>query len=137
MGFSLKQLGATCKNWLDWSARRKAYYCALEEKAKQGDKQAIYKLISLYPAFPKYYPLALQWTKYQAHQGKDCLILVQLAQMLEGGYGAVADEKQALTWYERALSLHILQGKHSSLSVEQANLVQNRIQALRQKMGWN
>lgn len=136
MAFSLQQLAQTCKQWFDIESRRKALYATWEEHAEQGNSKAAYRLIALYPASPAHYPLAFKWTLYVANQGEDCLVLLQLAQMLETGAGTPADLRRALTWYERTLSLHIMQGIQSPLSVSQENYIQEKIQSLRKQIGW-
>ena len=50
------------------------------------------------------------------------------------GHGTSSNAEQALTWYERALSLHIMQGADSPLTLEEENELQRRIQQLRQEV---
>lgn len=136
MIYSLKKIVDSCRRWFDFESRRKALYDYWDEQASQGDTQAAYRLTSLYPASPSNYPLAYKWTLALANQAQDCRILLQLAKMLETGAGVELDEKRALIWYERTLSLHILQGQNSPFSVSEANFVQGKIQVLRGKTGW-
>lgn len=134
----LERIKTQCKQLMDFEGRKKKRYALLEEQASQGDENAIYKLIALYYDRNKaWHPTAFKWALIQAKKGSDCGVLFQVAKMYDEGEGTDKDEFQALTWYERTLSLHILQGKHSSLSVEVTNYVQLRIKALREKLGWN
>ncbi|MGN0024214.1 MAG: hypothetical protein ACI351_02140 [Candidatus Avelusimicrobium sp.] len=121
---------------LDFSGRRSARYAAWEKLAEQGNEEARYRLLMLYSEKQKeFYPLAFKWTLRVAKESANCAVLLQAAQMLEAGHGTVQDDSQALVWFERALSLHILQGKNSSLSAERLNYIQEHIQSLRAKLG--
>ena len=133
MMFSLGQIVRSCKHWLDFDGRRRELYSYWEEQAAQGDEQAAYRLAALYPASYENYPLAFKWTQMLANKGEDCRILLQLARMLETGSGVEPDERRALLWYERAISLHIMQGSDSPFSVEEENFVQQRILVLREQ----
>jgi len=125
-----------CKHWFDFSARRRALYARWEEQASAGNEEAKYKLLMLYPdSKEEFYPLAFKWTMNVAKEGADCGVLMQAAQMLEAGHGTVKDERRALVWFERALSLHILRGKNSALSAGTSNYIQEKIQTLRAKVG--
>ena len=135
MGFSLIDAKEKFLKLLDFSARREAKYCAWEKQAQAGDLETIYRLIALYPTVDeKFYPLVFKWTLDQAYKGEDCRILRQAAQMLENGHGTAPDAQQALTWYERALSLHIMQGANSPFSLEEENDLQQSIQQLRRQI---
>jgi hypothetical protein len=117
---------------MDFQGRKRALYSQWNQAAEQGSREAAYKLLMLYfDEGEEYYPLAYKWTEYLAREGNDCGVLLQLAQMYEKGHGVAQDKQKALTWYERCLSLHIIKGKDSSLSLETTNFVQERIQALR------
>ena len=133
MAFSWEQIVHSCKHWLDFAGRRRELYSYWEEQADQGDEQAAYRLAALYPASCENYPLAFKWTFALANRGEDCRILLQLAQMIENGAGVEPDERRALVWYERAISLHIMQGGDSPFSVEEENFVQSRILAIREQ----
>lgn len=136
MLFTWQHLKNGCKRFFDFSARRHALYSGWESLAERGDEEAKYKLLMLYQdAEPEFYPLAFKWTLAVAKEGTDCGALLQAAQMLEAGHGTAKDDSQALVWFERALSLHILSGKNSSLSVQTSNYIQERIQTLRAKLG--
>jgi len=117
---------------IDFKGRKKALYEQWNTAAEQGSREAAYKLLMLYfDEGEEYYPLAYKWTEHLAQEGSDSGVLLQLAQMYEKGHGTPADKAKALMWYERCLSLHIYQGKNSSLSVDSSNFVQERIQELR------
>ena len=132
MGFSLFHAKEKFMKLLDFSARREAKYHAWDKQAQTGNLENIYRLISLYPMVEeKFYPLVFKWTLSQAYKGEDCRVLRQAAQMFEDGHGTSADAEQALTWYERTLSLHILQGADSPLSLEEENEIQQAIEQLR------
>lgn len=125
-----------CRRLLDFSGRRRARYAAWEKLAEQGNEEARYRLLMLYSEEKEeFYPLAFKWTLRVAKEGADCGVLLQAAQMLEAGHGTAQDDSQALVWFERALSLHILRGKNSSLSAETSNYIQEHIQSLRAKLG--
>ncbi len=124
------------KHWFDFAGRRRARYAAWEAQAEQGNEEAKYRLLMLYrDEQEEFYPLAFKWTLRVAKEGADCGVLLQAAQMLEAGHGTLKDENAALLWFERALSLHILRGKNSSLSAVTSNYIQERIQTLRAKNG--
>lgn len=124
------------KHWFDFAGRRRARYAAWDALAERGDEEAKYRLLMLYQeGGGEFYPLAFKWTLRAAKEGSDCGVLLQAAQMLEAGHGTDKDENEALRWFERALSLHILRGKNSSLSVVTSNYIQERIQTLRAKLG--
>ena len=136
MGFSLFNAAEKFMKLLDFSSRREAKYHAWEKQAQAGDLETVYRLISSYPsAEEKFYPLIFKWTLFQAQKGEDCRILRQAAQMLENGHGTASDMQRALTWYERALSLHIMQGANSPLSLEEENDLLQSIKQLRQQIG--
>lgn len=124
------------KHWFDFAGRRRARYAAWEKLAEQGSEEAKYHLLMLYrDAGEEFYPLAFKWTLRVAKEGADCGVLLQAAQMFEAGHGTGQDEDQALLWFERALSLHILRGNKSVLSAGTSNYIQERIQFLRAKLG--
>lgn len=136
MLFAWQRLKNGCKRFFDFSARRHALYAGWEARAENGDEEAKYKLLMLYrDNKPELYPLAFKWALSVAKEGVDCGVLLQTAQMLEAGHGTEKNESRALVWFERALSLHILRGKRSSLSVQSSNYIQERIQTLRAKLG--
>ena len=119
---------------MDFKSRRRALYKEWDEQAQQGNEEACYKLMSLYlDETPEYYPLAFHWTEYAASQLADCAAMLQLAQMYEKGHGTPKHLSKALTWYEACLSMHVIRGKNSPLSLEAANFVQERIWALRKE----
>lgn len=121
-----------CHQLADFKGRQRALYETWDQEAQQGNKEAAYKLLMLYfDETEEYYPLAFKWAYALAHEGKDCGVMLQLAKMYEEGHGTEKDLSHALTWYERCLTLHIIRGKKSPLSVDSANYVQVRIQALR------
>ena len=124
------------KKFFDFKSRRRELYRQWDCLADNGDEEARYKLLMLYQdEGEEYYPLAFKWTVAVANAGEDCGVMLQAAEMYAAGHGAPKDEEKALLWFERALSLHILQGKQSPLSVEAANYIQERIQELRVKLG--
>ncbi len=124
------------KHWFDFAGRRRARYAAWDQLAEQGNEEAKYRLLMLYrDEGEEFYPLAFKWTLRVAKEGADCGALLQAAQMLEAGHGTSQDENQALVWFERALSLHILRGKKSTLSADTSNYIQQRIQTLRTQLG--
>lgn len=124
------------KRFFDFAARRRELYRQWDREADNGDEEARYKLLMLYQdEGEEYYPLAFKWTVAVANAGADCGVMLQAAEMYAAGHGVPLDDEKALLWFERALSLHILQGKQSPLSVEAANYIQERIQELRAKLG--
>lgn len=136
MALTWNDIKNSCKNWFDFNGRRRARYSAWEQLAEQGNEEAKYRLVMLYQdEGEEFYPLAFKWTLRVAKEGADCGVLLQAAQMLEAGHGTGQDDGQALLWFERALSLHILRGKKSSLSAATSNYIQERIQTLRAKLG--
>ncbi len=123
------------KHFFDFSAKRREIYQKWDQLAENGDKEARYKLLMLYrEESEEYYPLSFKWTIAVANEGEDCGVMLQAAEMYEAGYGAPRNEEKALLWFERALSLHILQGKNSPLSLEASNYIQQRIQEIRGKL---
>ena len=133
MTFSFHRIVQVFKRWFDFEGRRKALYDYWEEQAAQGDEASAYRLAALYPASAANYKVAFKWTLALANQGEDCRILLQLAKMLETGAGVEADNRRALLWYERTLSLHIMLGSQSPFSIAESNFVQERIQELRKE----
>ena len=124
------------KNFFSLAARRRVRYQKWDELASNGDPDARYRLLMLYYSEgPEYYPLAFKWGVAVANQGEDCGVMLQVAEMYAAGHGAPQNEEKALLWFERALSLHIMQGRNSPLSVEAANYIQEQIQSLRHKLG--
>lgn len=124
------------KHWFDFAGRRRARYAAWEQLAEQGSEDAKYRLLMLYrDGGEEFYPLAFKWTLRVAKEGADCGVLLQAAQMLEAGHGTDKNDTEALLWFERALSLHILRGKKSTLSTTTSNYIQARIQTLRTQLG--
>ena len=126
------------KNFFDFAARRRAMYQRWDEMATNGDPEARYRLLMLYrEEGPEYYPLAFKWTVAVANQGEDCGVMLQAAEMYAEGHGVPKNDEKALLWFERALSLHIMQGKDSPFSIDAANYIQEQIQLLREKLGKN
>lgn len=124
------------KHFFDFEARRREKYQEWDRLAENGDEEARYRLLMLYrEESEEFYPLAFKWTVAVANVGEDCGVTLQAAEMYEAGHGAPKNEEKALLWYERTLSLHIMQGHSSPLSLDAANYVQGRIQALRLKLG--
>ena len=116
----------------DFKQHKKELYAQWETEAQQGNQEACYKLMMLYfDETEEYFPLAFKWTQHIACTVPDCAAMLQLAQMYDKGHGTARNQAQALTWYEHCLSMHIIRGKNSPLSVDAANFVQERIQALR------
>lgn len=124
------------KEFFNFSAKRQARYQAWDELASSGDMEARQRLIALYPSRKKEgYAYSFKWTLEEAkHTGK-CQVMLQTARMYLHGHGTAQDEEQALLWFERTLSLHILQGSKSSLNVDAQNYVQAQIHTLRRKTG--
>ncbi len=136
MAFDWSEFCKRIKHFFDFAARRRELYKKWDNLAENGDEEARYKLLMLYQEEKEeYYPLAFKWTIIVANKGDDCGVMLQAAEMYAQGQGAPQNEEKALLWFERALSLHILQGKRSPLSVEAANYIQKRIQQLRVKLG--
>lgn len=124
------------KHFFDFSARRRERYLKWDQEAQNGDEEARYRLLMLYREESEvYYPLAFKWTVIVANAGEDCGVMLQAAEMYLAGHGAPQNEEKALLWFERALSLHIMQGKNSPLSLDAANFIQEKIQELRIKLG--
>ena len=118
----------------DFKKRRRALYEEWDQQAQQGNEEACYKLMTLYlDETPEYYPLAFHWTEHVATHHADCAAMLQLAQMYEKGHGTSRHLSKALTWYEACLSMHVIRGKNSPLSLEAANFVQERILVLRRE----
>lgn len=116
----------------DFKQQKKELYAEWEREAEKGNTEACYKLMMLYfDETEEYYPLAFKWTQHIACSVPDCAAMLQLAKMYDDGHGTEPHKDLALKWYEHCLSLHIIRGKNSPLSVDAANFVQERIQALR------
>lgn len=138
MPFTWSDVKKYWNRWFDFAARRRALYAGWEALAEQGDEEAKYRLLMLYrDEKPDFYAQAFKWTMAVAQEGDDCCVLLQAAQMFEAGHGTAQDDEQALLWFERAHALHILRGKESPLSAGTSNYIQQRIQALRAKLGRN
>lgn len=60
--------------------------------------------------------------------------MLQVGEMYKNGDGVPKNDEKALLWFERALSLHIIQGKNSPLSAQDANYMQDQIQKLRSRV---
>lgn len=134
---SIKNFYQSCKRWFNFSQCRRELYNSWEQAAQQGDTRARYRLLMLYyEEKPEYYPMAFKWALHQAKHGGDCGVSLQVADMYVSGHGTQKDEKQALLWYERALSQHILLGKRSPLSVQTSNYIQQQIESLRKQYGF-
>ena len=126
------------REWMDFKQQKKELYASWEEEAKKGNQEACYKLMMLYfDETEEYYPLAFKWTEHIACTVPDCAAMLQLAKMYDEGIGTPRNQEQALTWYEHCLSLHIIRGKNSPLSIDAANFVQQRIQTLRARKSAN
>jgi len=131
-------LVAKVKELTDFKQQRKDLYASWEKEAQKGNEEACYKLMMLYfDEAEEYYPLAFKWTQHIACTRPDCAAMLQLAKMYDEGHGTAPNPAQALTWYEHCLSLHIIRGKHSPLSTDAANFVQQRIQTLRAQKSTN
>lgn len=138
MAFTWSDIKNRWRRLVDFAGRRRALYAEWEKLAEQGDEEAKYRLLMLYrDEKPDFYAQAFKWTMDVARQGDDCCVLLQAAQMFEAGHGTAQDNEQALLWFERALSLHILRGNQSPLSAGATNYLQQRIQTLRAKLGRN
>ncbi len=123
------------KHFFDFAARRRALYEQWDRLASNGDEEARYRLLMLYQEEGReYYPLAFKWTVVMANKGEDCGVMLQAAEMYQAGDGVPKDDSKALLWFERALSMHIVQGKNSPLSVDASNYIQERIQTLRRNL---
>lgn len=136
MAFNVATWWERIRHFFDFAARRRERYQKWDQLAQNGDEEARYRLLMLYrEEGPEYYPLAFKWTVIVANNGDDCGVMLQAAEMYAAGHGAPQNEEKALLWFERALSLHIMQGRNSPLSLEAANYIQERIQQLRVKLG--
>ncbi len=134
----MRFIGKKLRKNFDFKAQRRLLYRSWERAAKKNNVEAIYKLRMLYyEETEEYYPLAFKWTQYWVQQEKDCAAMLQLAQMYDKGHGTAQDALQAKEWYERCLSLHIIQGKKSPLARDAADFIQERIQSLRTKSSGN
>lgn len=133
-----KQLADTVRHLTDFKKHKRMLYAQWEQEAQKGNQEACYKLMMLYfDETEEYYPLAFKWTEYTANHIPDCAAMLQLAKMYDEGKGTSPDKTLALKWYEHCLSLHIIRGKNSPLSIDAANFVQDRIQTLRTQIPAN
>ena len=133
-----QQAAGKIRKLTDYKQHKKELYAEWEAEAKKGNREACYKLMMLYfDESEEYYPLAFKWTEHIACTVPDCAAILQLAKMYDCGHGTAQNDAQALTWYEHCLSLHIIRGQNSPLSVDAANFVQERIQALRAQKSAN
>ncbi len=124
------------KHFFDLEARRREKYQRWDRLAENGDEEARYRLLMLYrEEGEEFWPLAFKWTVAVANVGEDCGVTLQAAEMYAAGHGCPQNEEKALLWFERTLSLHIMQGPHSPLTLDAANYVQEQIQELRRKLG--
>ena len=134
----MRQIVDKTRRFTNFKQHKKELYASWDEEAEKGNQEACYKLMMLYfDETEEYYPLAFKWTQRIACTVPDCAAMLQLAKMYDDGHGTACNKDQALTWYEHCLSLHIIRGKNSPLSVDAANFVQQRIQALRAQKSAN
>ena len=115
---------------------KKKMYKKLHKLAKQGDKKAAYRFVSL--AYtekdPTYYPLIFKWVNMLASYQKDPAVWMLLGDMFDTGFGTERDPKRALITYEEALTADISSADHSNLSRQAHNYIEQQIMRLREEL---
>ena len=115
---------------------RRELYNQLDRRARKGDEDAMYRIAKLFyqEKDSQYHEFIYKWVQILAAMKKDPAVWLELGDMLEGGYGTDKDLKRALSTYEQALSFDIAASKHSSLSLEAHNYLEEKIIELRRRM---
>ena len=128
--------------WGLWRQRRpsletkKAMYKSLEQRAKQGDEKAVYRLAELFYTDhdERFFPLIFKWVSILASQKKDPAVWLLMGDLYHLGAGTVRDAKRALSCYEQALSADIVSGRNTDLTQESHNYLEKQIIELRQEV---
>lgn len=117
-------------------AVKKNMYKELESRAKNGDKEAMYRFAELFyqEKDEKYYPLIFKWVSILASQTKDPAVWLLLGDLYSSGCGTLRDPKRSLSCYEQALSADIVSGKNSDLSKEAHDYLERCIIRLRKEV---
>ncbi len=117
-------------------AVKKQMYKELEHRAKEGDKEAMYKMASLFyeEKDERYYPQIFKWSSILAAQEKDPAVWLLLGDLYALGCGTLRDPKRALSSYEQALSADIASGRNTDLTKEAHDYLERRIICLRQEV---
>lgn len=117
-------------------ARKKKMYKALENRAKTGDKEAMYQLAkqAYKESDPYFYPLIFKWVSLLAAQTWDPAVWMLLGDLLSSGYGTEPDLKRALSSYERALSADIAFERDTNLPREAHNYLEQQVVKIRQQL---
>ena len=115
---------------------RKKLYRQLDHQARDGNKDAMYRLAKLFyqERDPQYYPLIFKWVQILAAVEQDPAVWLMLGDLLASGYGTERDLKRALSSYEQALSFDIAASKYSNLTLEAHNYLEQRVIALREEL---
>ena len=135
VGFFWVRYGRRQHNMSLARARRKLYR-QLDRQARQGNKDAMYRLAKLFyqERDAQYYPLIFKWVQILAAVEQDPAVWIMLGDLLASGYGTERDLKRALSSYEQALTFDIAASNHTSLSLEAHNYIEQQIIALRKKL---
>jgi len=114
---------------------RKALYHQLDDKARQGDEEAMYRLAKMFyqEKDEQYFPTIYKWVQILAAMKKDPAVWLELGDLLAYGYGTDKDLKRALSSYEQALSFDIA-ATNSRLSLNAHNYVEKQIILLRKQL---
>ncbi len=117
-------------------AVKKQMYKELEKRAKDGDKEAMYRFAELFyeEKDEKYYPMIFKWVSILAAQGKDPAVWLLLGDLYASGCGTLRDPKRSLSCYEQALSADIASGKNTDLSKEAHDYLEQCIIRLRKEL---
>ena len=115
---------------------RKALYHQLDDKARQGDEKAMYRIAKMFyqEKDEQYFPIIYKWVQILAAMKKDPAVWLELGDLLTYGYGTDKDLKRALSSYEQALSFDIAT-TNNRLSLDAHNYVEKQIILLRKQLG--
>lgn len=115
---------------------KKQMYKDLEKRAKEGDKEAMYRFAELFyeEKDEKYYPMIFKWVSILAAQEKDPAVWLLLGDLYASGCGTLRDPKRSLSCYEQALSADIASGKNTDLSKEAHDYLEQCIIRLRKEI---
>lgn len=117
-------------------AVKKQMYKELEKRAKEGDKEAMYRFAELFyeEKDEKYYPMIFKWVSILAAQEKDPAVWLLMGDLYASGCGTLRDPKRSLSCYEQALSADIASGKNTDLSKEAHDYLEQCIIRLRKEL---
>ena len=115
---------------------KKTLYKDLEQRAKTGDKEAMYALAERFyhEKDAKYYPVIFKWVSILAAQEKDPAVWLLLGDLYASGCGTERDPKRALSSYEQALTADIASGRNTDLTKEAHDYLESCIIRLRKEL---